>query len=267
MTKPTRWLFALAVCVFLTSCSFSSIVRELKEDPAVVATTGFYTSIGFDPSPSTGMVPLPNIKLGHGTAVRVGIHDCIFLSDATGARAYINTQPQNLDDNTQSQTQGDATQTSGNPPSAAAASSASPQSSPPAQSGAGSQPTPPSSPSATATSPASPGNTANKATGVPSQASQSPCIPQAAQIMGPAASGTGAGGESYLTISASGLDGLKARWQSQSKCIDYLPEILKAIKAGNLTVADATTLLNSLKCASGPLPSESAPQSGQKPGS
>ena len=97
MPKRILGVAFLTACVLGVGCStIPPIVRQLKDDPAIIAVTGFYASIGFDPSPTNGMTPLPHIALGHGTSVRLGIHDCAYLSDATGARASVNGSPASL---------------------------------------------------------------------------------------------------------------------------------------------------------------------------
>jgi hypothetical protein len=54
----------------LTGCA--GIFKELRQDPAIVVSTGFYLSFGLNPAPEVGGFPLPNIKIGYGTISRIG---------------------------------------------------------------------------------------------------------------------------------------------------------------------------------------------------
>ena len=77
------------VSLLLLVTTGCGLVNQLKQDAAIVGATGFSLSIGFDPTPENAMIPLPKVKLMYGTAWRVGIHDCIFISNAAGAGAYV----------------------------------------------------------------------------------------------------------------------------------------------------------------------------------
>lgn len=63
--------------LFLTGCA--ETIHELKSDPAIVGMTGFWFQLGVDASPTTGGVPLPNLKFGHGTIWRVGTSDKVTI--------------------------------------------------------------------------------------------------------------------------------------------------------------------------------------------
>ena len=161
----TRLGVVLCLALATTGCA---LVNQLKQDAAIVGTTGFSLSIGFDPAPENAMFPLPKVKLVYGTAWRVGVHDCVYISNAAGASAYIRGTP-----------------------------------TPPATTGAttGTGTTGAALPAPTTTT-----TTTNVDT------TRANCIP--VNTMMPAANdamaGSGAVGNAQLTISASGLEALKA---------------------------------------------------------
>ncbi|MFQ5902640.1 MAG: hypothetical protein ACE5JO_03025 [Candidatus Binatia bacterium] len=66
--------FILMVSLFfLSGCV--PMIHELKTDPAVVGTTGWWFSFGLEASPSSGGIPFPKVKFGRGTLWRVGVAD------------------------------------------------------------------------------------------------------------------------------------------------------------------------------------------------
>jgi hypothetical protein len=71
--------FALAFFELLLLSGCVDTIHELKSDPAIVGITGFWFQAGVDASASTGGVPLPNIKFGHGTIWRVGTSDKVTI--------------------------------------------------------------------------------------------------------------------------------------------------------------------------------------------
>jgi hypothetical protein len=96
------WL-AIPVSSVLTGCA--GVVRELKEDSAIVGATGFYSAIGFDASAENAMMPLPKIKVVYGTTWRVGVHDCVYIATAAGASAKV-IKPDDTADAASDQTRG-----------------------------------------------------------------------------------------------------------------------------------------------------------------
>jgi hypothetical protein len=69
-------LFLLSGCV--------GLVHELKTDPAIVGITGFWVHLGVEASPSTGGIPFPTLKFGHGTIWRVGVSDEVTIKAGEG---------------------------------------------------------------------------------------------------------------------------------------------------------------------------------------
>ena len=61
--------------VFICFSGCVNMIHELKSDPAIVGITGFWVQVGVEASPSSGGVPFPTLKFGHGTIWRVGITD------------------------------------------------------------------------------------------------------------------------------------------------------------------------------------------------
>jgi len=59
--------------IILSGCT--NLIHELKTDPAIVGITGFWVQLGVEASPSSGGIPFPTLKFGHGTIWRVGISD------------------------------------------------------------------------------------------------------------------------------------------------------------------------------------------------
>ena len=57
----------------LSGCA--QMIHELKTDPAIAGITGFWVHLGLEASPSTGGIPFPTLKFGHGTIWRVGVTD------------------------------------------------------------------------------------------------------------------------------------------------------------------------------------------------
>lgn len=64
----------IIICLSLLS-GCAGLLHELKTDPAIVGITGFWVHLGVEASPSTGGIPFPTLKFGHGTIWRVGITD------------------------------------------------------------------------------------------------------------------------------------------------------------------------------------------------
>ena len=65
----------LAMTIMLQALVLSGctrLIHELKTDPAIVGITGFWFQVGLDATPTTGGIPLPSLKFGHGTIWRVG---------------------------------------------------------------------------------------------------------------------------------------------------------------------------------------------------
>ena len=44
----------------------------LKDDPAILGSTGFWVKIGLNPAPEMGGIPLPSLQMGYGTLWRIG---------------------------------------------------------------------------------------------------------------------------------------------------------------------------------------------------
>ena len=63
-------LYMALALVVLPGCASS--IKELAGDSAIVGTTGFWLSLGLNPAPEVGGIPLPSLKLGFGTVWRVG---------------------------------------------------------------------------------------------------------------------------------------------------------------------------------------------------
>ena len=76
MTQERREVVKLEVLVILlmlwllSSCAAS--LKELRQDPAIIGTTGFWLALGLNPAPEAGGIPLPSLKLGFGTIWRIG---------------------------------------------------------------------------------------------------------------------------------------------------------------------------------------------------
>jgi len=66
-------VFLISSLLFLSGCA--QMVHELKTDPAIAGITGFWVHLGVEASPSTGGIPFPTLKFGHGTIWRVGVTD------------------------------------------------------------------------------------------------------------------------------------------------------------------------------------------------
>ena len=71
----------------LTGCT--GLVRELKEDPAIVGFTGYFLKAGITLSTGPIPFPLPSLEAGYGTGWRVGIHDCVYLSTSSGSNVSV----------------------------------------------------------------------------------------------------------------------------------------------------------------------------------
>ena len=67
---------------FLSGCA--QMIHELKTDPAIVGITGFWVHLGVEASPSTGGIPFPTLKFGHGTIWRVGVSDEVTIKAGEG---------------------------------------------------------------------------------------------------------------------------------------------------------------------------------------
>ncbi len=165
-------VFVCLLTVGLTGCT--ALVDQLKEDSAIVGTTGFSISIGFDPAPENAMFPLPKVKMVHGTAWRVGIHDCVYVSTAAGATAYIPAVP------------------TAQKPAAGAGAQKSSEVVPSADGSPG--------------APSGQDGAANSARG-----NLASCIPTVIAQPGQNPGGAGGAGQAYLTIAADGLSALKAK--------------------------------------------------------
>ncbi len=68
--------------LLLSSCA--QMVHELKTDPAIAGITGFWVHLGMEASPSTGGIPFPTLKFGHGTIWRVGVSDGVTIKAGEG---------------------------------------------------------------------------------------------------------------------------------------------------------------------------------------
>ena len=68
-----RRIILISSLLFLSGCA--QMVHELKTDPAIAGITGFWVHLGMEASPSTGGIPFPTLKFGHGTIWRVGVSD------------------------------------------------------------------------------------------------------------------------------------------------------------------------------------------------
>lgn len=257
-----RWIgsLLLAASVGLTAC-VRDLISELKEDAAIVGSTGLYTSIGFDPSPATGMLPLPHIKFGHGTAFRVGIHDCVYVSNAAGARAYVNASPSSLDGGAGSGTlSGTVGAGQGRPADAgekgklaADAAEKAKAAVTAAEAAKAEVGTPKEIEKVTESTSkmrvaADAAEKLQEAVGTgKTDKRQADCIPVPSQVGGPAASGAGAGGEAYLTISGSGLETLKERWKSDpTKRSEAISRVMDLLKNNKISPEQATNLINAI---------------------
>ena len=198
--KKTTLLMALAGGISIALAGCADLVKELKEDPAILGTTGFYVSIGFDPSPQNSFFPLPHVKLGHGAAWRVGTHDCVYITTAAGASASAQANP--------------AGQSNPPGPKNAVVEAAANQ----------------ENVDAPKEDPSKSGDQNNRAPCIPSTTVANPQLPQ---------QGAAAIGQAYLTISASGLETLKARWTEQA-------ELKAFLKEKGFTDAEITTILQKL---------------------
>lgn len=72
----------LAILLLVSGCV--QMVHELKSDPAIVGITGFWVSLGVEASPSSGGIPFPSLKFGHGTIWRVGVTDEVTVQVGEG---------------------------------------------------------------------------------------------------------------------------------------------------------------------------------------
>ena len=64
--------FTILLLALLALGGCAGIFKELKDDPAIITTTGFWLSLGLNPAPEVGGIPLPSLKLGYGTIARIG---------------------------------------------------------------------------------------------------------------------------------------------------------------------------------------------------
>ena len=81
--KTSSWLTLgfLAAVLILPGCSgMAGILKELRQDPAILVFTGFMVDLGITPSAVAGGMPLPNLSLKYGTLTRVGVHDKVSLN-------------------------------------------------------------------------------------------------------------------------------------------------------------------------------------------
>ncbi len=74
--------FLIGILFFLSGCA--QMVHELKTDPAIAGITGFWVHLGVEASPSTGGIPFPTLKFGHGTIWRVGVTDQVTIRAGEG---------------------------------------------------------------------------------------------------------------------------------------------------------------------------------------
>ena len=63
MTRPAILLLALLI---LGGCV------TLKDDSAILGSTGFWVKIGLNPALEVGGIPLPSLQMGYGTFWRIG---------------------------------------------------------------------------------------------------------------------------------------------------------------------------------------------------
>ena len=75
--------FILVVSLFFVS-GCAQAIHELKTDPAITGITGFWVHLGIEASPSTGGIPFPTLKFGHGTIWRVGVSDEVTIKAGEG---------------------------------------------------------------------------------------------------------------------------------------------------------------------------------------
>jgi len=75
--------FILVVSLFFVS-GCAQAIHELKTDPAITGITGFWVHLGMEASPSTGGIPFPTLKFGHGTIWRVGVSDDVTVQVGEG---------------------------------------------------------------------------------------------------------------------------------------------------------------------------------------
>lgn len=74
--KPLKKIIPLLA---LFTCGCTSALEQLKTDPAIVGTTGFWFQAGLDSSVTSSGIPLPSIKFGHGTIWRIGTSDRVTI--------------------------------------------------------------------------------------------------------------------------------------------------------------------------------------------
>lgn len=81
MTRPVVPLLIFGLSAFIAGCG--GLIKELRCDPTVVGTTGFWAELGLSPNPGAAFLPLPSIRIGHGTIWRIGAHDNVTVSTGT----------------------------------------------------------------------------------------------------------------------------------------------------------------------------------------
>ena len=90
-------ILILALAALLSGCAgLADILKESRKDPHVRGFNGVYVTIALEPADILGIpIPLPTIKMGHGSAWSIGVRekDCVYITTAGGAGATASTQP------------------------------------------------------------------------------------------------------------------------------------------------------------------------------
>lgn len=245
MLKETFLALALVLLFVQTGCS---LVRELKEDPAIVGATGFNLIIGLDIAPSS-VLPTAKVHMNYGATFRVGAHECVYISTSGGASVQtVFADSAKAKDAQDTQAKADAAQDDANKKQQAAdeAKKATDAVNPPDPTLKAKSDQAKTDAEKAKTDAGKSQNVADQAQAKANPAVSAPCIPGNTQGVLPVQSGPNAGaggaGSANLIISANGLEALKARWHQNAQ----LDLLIGALKDDKLTPAQLESILKQL---------------------